>query len=379
MALTIKKKAASSAPLGVGHVVSNKPPEPLGADSFKDSLTFEDGKTVWLSNPKPDRISIVGHLVPENFPAPFGDGGGLAARVMDLANGLKGAVEPGLGGAFTSETGSRVGKFALACGKRQAKVHVEISRRKEKASGDFFYPMRLDFNPRKLGPEGIAELKYIFTQAPSHPFDFAGFVAHAGVTRLDIAVDFVGICPAEMLVTAKIEGKRIAYMGQAGGELETLQVHGKKTAPKTPKAKLSSPAGPLRIKVYDRNAERAARGKPPVVDGYAVTRAETVQRRFPPGFGMDQIGSIMPFKGVTASYAPACSPWADSSRWQLYLAVRAARGHKMASKLMSLSQHEREAARKAAEKHPNNLLGGLVAADWGAGLQETGLEALLIP
>lgn len=226
---------------------------------------------------------------------------------MALSEGLKGAVECNGGSGWVSHSGGTVGKFVLLCGDRSASVHVHIGREKATNGAGFHYPMRLEFNPRKLKLAGAKDLLGTFAMASDKPFDFGSFLAAARVTRLDVAVDFVGLRPSELLVTSKTAGKRVDYHGQ-DGSLESFQLHGKKKAVTKPKKKLLKPLGPLLIKVYDRNAERAARGKPPPVPGHHVTRAEVVHLRFGPA-SKRRRGPLQPVKlGARKSCLSSASP-----------------------------------------------------------------------
>ncbi len=172
-------------------------------------------------------------------------------------------------------------RVILGLGLREARVH--IAGENHKTMGPC---LRIDLNPRKLGLTGANELLGLLGHNGFfHPSEM---LAVAKVTRLDVAVDVVGIHMREVIVRHAKQGVRSMYIGP-DGELETLYVHRKKpplklkiddeglTLKTIPSRK---PAGDVLVAIYDRVKERAARGKLPPFGDAPVTRIEVVRRRF---------------------------------------------------------------------------------------------------
>jgi hypothetical protein len=76
--------------------------------------------------------------------------------------------------------------------------------------------VRLEFNPSKLGPEGMAELadciKFIFA---NHITMHQLFLA-SRVSRIDVACDLVNVASDELLVSTPASGKSHVYYGETG-------------------------------------------------------------------------------------------------------------------------------------------------------------------
>ena len=76
--------------------------------------------------------------------------------------------------------------------------------------------LRLEFNPTALGAPGIAFLKAQLEALVLDGLSFADIIVNGKVTRVDIAVDIVGVHLADLLVTTKTEGKQHWYLSDKG-------------------------------------------------------------------------------------------------------------------------------------------------------------------
>lgn len=78
------------------------------------------------------------------------------------------------------------------------------------------HTLRLEFNPTALGAPGIAFLKKHLEELVPDGLSFAHIIANGKITRLDVAVDLVGISLTDLLVSAKSGGKQHWYLSATG-------------------------------------------------------------------------------------------------------------------------------------------------------------------
>jgi len=358
-------------------VSSNKPPVAAPDPVLcKDALILSDGRTVWRSNIRPDRITTVGYLQKNQFGLSKATNVTLGEVFAGILLSLKGVTEGEddakhwVNGALTK------GWFQIPFGPRGAKVRIDAVRIAIKGEAEPAFRFRIEFCPRKLGPQGISQLIVLLEQCSDVPFNVGMFLSQCSITRYDAAVDFVGVVPAELLTTIPNQGKTIRYNGNDGG-LETLQLHRKRAIPKMPTGVLRNPAGALGLKLYDRNRERAARCKPMPVPGYEVTRAEVVKIRFKKGFSFVHLPEAKPFEGIGLSYVGDVNPNCDLKTWRVYFGLRGGVGHLEAANLLGLSAPQAKLFDTAFRQHPNSLLSSLGSHHWQSGLAETGLDQLI--
>lgn len=361
----------------VGGLDSNKPPKPSpDPNIYPDCLEFVDGRCVWRSLPKPDHLTILGHFTVDHFPG--ADEATLDKRVYGLVEGLSEAqshLDETVG--FVDHK-SLLGRFALPVGPRSAPIRIEVRKRLDNATQKTSFSMRMEFNPRKVQPPGFLKLIEVMKQVGDQPFSFAQFLSTSHPTRLDVAVDYAGIVPEEVFVSATNAGKRVEYFGP-DGFLETIQLHTKRKVPKAPlKTPPRNPLGPLAAKVYSRNRERAAMGKKPPLAGHEVTRLEVVKKRFPSEMTVANLAKKSdPFKRVGVSYASALATSNPEYAWARYLACRRAVGPGDAPEVSGLGEKCGSVAEKILKEHPSNLFAGFDWKKWEAGIKETGLDQLV--
>ena len=348
---------------------SNKSPPAASPDEklFTQQVDFSDGRRVWVSYPLPDRITFNGYLLAEHFEEPFEDNTPLEAKVAEFASGLKGAHAYFHEAAPYKGTESLWARVQLPMGSRGSTVFIEV--RKSVNDGVPQFKMRMEFNPRKVGLAGCKQLQTELHQAAQGAFHLGRFLADASLSRLDVAVDFADVRPADLIVTTKRkEGQRVHYLG-TDGALETVQVH---RPSKTPGV------GTLAVKLYDRNRERKAAGKPAPYPGRQVTRLEVEKRRFPQGFGILNIESMKtPLADVRLSYAPILSPPSQTKTWQRYLAARRGVGHHAAVTSIGVQPIFGKPLAALHDKHPSNLLAPAIWEGWSKGLIVSGFGYLI--
>ncbi|TPQ31525.1 hypothetical protein C2U70_23795 [Bradyrhizobium guangdongense] len=82
------------------------------------------------------------------------------------------------------------------------------------------HTLRLEFNPTGLGKSGIAFLKGQLEALVLNGLSFTEVIGNGKVSRLDVAVDIVGVNLADLLVTVSTGGKQHWYISE-GGKPET--------------------------------------------------------------------------------------------------------------------------------------------------------------
>ena len=270
------------------HAPKPKPPY----ETFPTKHTMKDGRGIWVSVPLPDRLSLVitissdiyGEKAPANLP--------ISEWVKATGNYLQGEpFNTQCLGTQYFPTKQWFKHVTLAMGKRGSSVRFQFDEKTKKIPALF----RLDFNPRKLGRKGFSKLVSILSD-PSGPFKFKPFIEQARVTRIDVAVDLVGVQVSELLVRHKKQGVRSYYVGK-DGVLETLYVHRGKT-----KAK---PSGNVALMAYDRRKERVSKGKSPPFGLADVTRIEITKLPKKPHNYLQKLASFAdPFAEISVGYAP---------------------------------------------------------------------------
>lgn len=263
-------------------LVSNKPPEPVPTPSeelFPIVKTMpSDGRKIWISAPQPDRLTLIipvwSYVYGANLPQQLPVDEFLGRLEEHLLS------EPSNAHFLASEKFSSGWKsITLAIGGRHSPVRFEKLKNKKDGTR-----LKIECNPRKLGPAGFKQLAAVLDDG-NGPFRLEKLIEVARISRLDLAIDLVGLDITEIVAWHKFQGKRATYTGN-DGKLETLYIYRKKphktcvegdaSKPK----KMANPAGSLLFRIYDRVRERADRNKPPPFGPAPVTRFELVLKRF---------------------------------------------------------------------------------------------------
>jgi hypothetical protein len=227
--------------------------------------------------------------------------------------------------------------------------------------------LRISMNPRKLTPAGFKQLIKIFAD-PIGPFSIGPLVKSARVSRMDVAVDIVGLQTSEVLAFHPKQGKRSLYIGK-DGVLETIYIH-RTVLP-------SKPSGNAMVRIYDRVRERIDNGKSPPFGPVTVTRVEVTKAPKKPHNSLAKLLSINdPFKDLRVGYVG--DQTLISAMWATYLALIRTMPHSAVEEIMDLTK-ESAATFAKATKVPNPSLVSKSTnwAGWKQGLKVTGLEMLI--
>ncbi len=360
MPVIIHPKVQSSNKPSV-HAPKPKPPY----ETFPTKLTMKDGRGIWVSVPLPDRLSLVITIYPDmygkNAPA------NLSVPEWVKATGDYLQHQPyntQVAGTKYFANKQWFKHVTLAMGKRGSSVRFQFDEKTSKLPALF----RLDFNPRKLGRKGFATLVSILSD-PNGPFQFETFIEHARVTRIDIAVDLVGVQVADLLVRHKKQGKRSYYVGKAG-VIETLYVHRGKTKTK--------PSGNVVLTAYDRCAERLSKGKVGPYGLADVTRIEVTKLPKKPNNYLHKLAHMAdPFADIAVGYAPEQIA-SNFDIWRQYIGLRRTQPHEQVANLLSLSADTAKSFASAFDvPHANLVMAKSNWESWQHGLSKTGLYLLL--
>ncbi|TDI65643.1 MAG: hypothetical protein E2O90_07015, partial [Alphaproteobacteria bacterium] len=77
--------------------------------------------------------------------------------------------------------------------------------------------MRFEWNPSKLGPDGMAFFRKRFTEIFEGTFTYADLLQQGKVTRVDVAVDLMNVSIDDVLIVTKTPEKSHVYYGIDGG------------------------------------------------------------------------------------------------------------------------------------------------------------------
>jgi hypothetical protein len=189
--------------------------------------------------------------------------------------------------------------------------------------------IRLEFNPAKLGFWGMKELHGVLTSVMPEGWDH--FVTDGRISRLDVAVDLIGVRMTKLKMQPKI-GQSAQAWWSSDGKLKTYQ-WGKPTGTHT--------------QIYNKTAEQLARGI--AVTGPQVTRIE--RRLKNPKYKKltDLAGMNNPFAGIVLTTSiPEAPPGGPSYVWPMFCDSVQVRTLDLALKL--LPKHKRTVYRNQFTK-----------------------------
>ena len=323
---------------------SNKPPPPKPPPKpslFPTKKTLSDGRTVWISLPQLDHLTI---MVPI-YKGIYNPCVPQQTSVEAFANGLGKYLQSQPfnshwdGGHVWFDPNNKCDRWkdgSLLIGGRQSVVHFSLHKKDS-------LRVRIDLNPRKLGPAGFKQLALVLGGENS-PFDLEELIQSSWISRFDVAVDFVGVAISEVVANHNIQGKRVHYLG-ADGALESIYINRKKPPLKLKYDTSGSvkkqtpgpyPAGKPLVRIYDRVRERTDLGDPPPFGQAPVTRVElmvTVKKR-----PLTALGAVLdPFKPLRVGMI-----WSqfnleaedNAGTWVRYASLRKSHSHSVALSLI---------------------------------------------
>jgi hypothetical protein len=214
--------------------------------------------------------------------------------------------------------------------------------------------VRLDFNPRKIGPHGPINLKSILAMVFPDGWEYV--ITHGNITRIDVAVDFPNTRPSIFAVLPQ-QGLT-AKSWAVDGKLETF-VLGKKKGNQT--------------LLYNKKHQRLAQGRPWV--GKSVTRLER-RLRNPPIDGLSGLHSLPnPFKGLLLTEVTTDPPLGEKKPWIWELFKDSVLQRGLPSALALLPKEKRTLYRAHMQKHAHPLWDPIaIWKNWPAVIKQSELD-----
>ena len=342
-------------------------------DLYPTKLIFNGDEKVWVSVPQPDKLHLIGDVLPEQF------GGGVELTALGpcimaaLASGKLGEV------IHTQFTGQYYRQVQIAVGSSGARVFFEL-RIAPKLSFAA-HRLVLHCNPARLGQDGMFDLLNGFQKAVGQSFNIGAFLSASRVTRLDIAVDVVGLSVPNLLATAANAGKRAQYYG-GDGVLETVSIH--RPQKKDQNGQLSekakaAPLGDLALMVYDKRRQQIAYGVSPPFGATNVSRVEVSKRRF--GNKKCTLSSLRdltnPFKGLKVGHVRSAGP-KGSWEWLRYVEARRGAGPDQAAFVNNLSEVTKAKFAALYVDHPADVIdASSLWPLWTSGINISGLSYMI--
>lgn len=177
-------------------------------------------------------------------------------------------------------------------------VHLAVQPKKQ--SSRF---MRLEFNPDQLGPAGVAALRDFIDEFFAEALTYQHVLENSVIKRIDIACDLVNVPMGTVLVSSKLKGKSMHFVGDGG--LETTY-QGKK-----------SKAAP--VKVYDKQKQliEAKKGTPPYGELSHVRIEVTKVTNKVPLHGLGKLANAM--KSIDLHVAAPEKTPEKEHHWRLFV------------------------------------------------------------
>lgn len=341
----------------VGPLISPPPPTPLPDPSIFPSMKLLQGswgsREVWVSVPLPDRLAFTVKLSPSVYYPSVGQN----ARTGDFWKNAHSFLMTDVSGAYDvlcEKNLKAKGKpIQMHLGERGSTVSI------------FNYGPRfgLECNPRKLGPAGFEMLALIL----GNLFDLKEMEKASRLTRVDAAVDIVGVDVAEIVARHTDGGKRRMYVGY-DGQLETVYLNAKKGS----KA--------ARAIIYDRRRAALDKGNPPPFGPAPVTRIEVVSADIGNNeWPLSKLPTLPDrFQKVLAGFWPSQT---HNHTWvEQYLAYRKTMNPDRAADMLGGAATETfltEMIHLETVPRPDFVAKGFNWPEWPKGLDATGLTQFL--
>ena len=259
-------------------------------------VKLAEGHTAYVTRPRIDKISVTVPVKDDDLKKAIQDA--LVQSVQDPSfPQYKNAKRPSTGVAYQTNVALQV----LPGEGGKVFIHVAPKPAKKNPNPAF---MRLEFNPSRLGPEGLSSLKQQMAMMSYGEFTYGHILNTARVTRVDIACDFANVPTADVLCRYHEPAKSHAYHGM-GGESETTYM-GVKANQKWGDAK-----------VYNKLQEQTDKKHPPDFWGLDHMRVEVISKKRPLLKNLKATNN--PFNVVEVFFPRAVEPPEELHHWATFL------------------------------------------------------------
>ncbi|MES2271782.1 MAG: hypothetical protein V4533_12935 [Pseudomonadota bacterium] len=237
-----------------------------------------------------------------------------------------------------------------------------------------YWTMRVEFSASKAGTCGLVQL----TAAIEHilpMFHVEKLLGDFQLSRVDAAIDCIGVTPIDLIAHIPKPGKRMVYIGDHG-KPESVYCYAEKKQPNVPPKSYSyKTTGPLRMLLYERRDYLLQMKQPPTYGNCPVTRIEVPMRWKKNRPLLTDISLIKNlFQGRRVAYAAAVANMA-SKGWQQY--CMAALGAGTSGAMFTWVPGPGGKYEKAYLTSAGDLVDPLNWEKWDVGLEQAGIAALI--
>lgn len=164
--------------------------------------------------------------------------------------------------------------------------------------------MRFEWNPSKLGPDGMAFFRKRLTQIFEGSFTYADLLQDGKVTRADAAVDLVNVSIDDVLIVTETPEKSHVFYGIDGG-IETIYLGASKYN------KMGHTA------IYDKQQQLDDVGRTEKFGGVPLTRIEARSKTLTPIVNLPLLPN--PFKEINLMMPVEVEPPEKNHHWMFFL------------------------------------------------------------
>lgn len=164
--------------------------------------------------------------------------------------------------------------------------------------------MRFEWNPSKLGPDGMAFFRKRLTQIFQGSFTYADLLQDGKVTRVDAAIDLVNVSIDDVLIVTKTPEKSIVYHGTDGGT-ETIYLGASKHLKRGHTA------------IYNKQQQLDDVGRTEKFGGVPLTRIEARPKTSTPIVNLPLLPN--PLKEIILMIPGEVEPPEENHHWMFFL------------------------------------------------------------
>jgi len=293
-----------------------------------------------VTKPFCDKISIVGWLDADCLKSTATKSNDVAAELATLWTQARAKLTSKQHAAEEDGTAFKIvragdyssGKTRLGPSKASTIIGVGTGKSKKEAS----FRLKLDFNPHRLGPSGLAQLEGVLDELFLDTVHFDLWLANAKVPVIDVAVDLINLDVCDAILRSDVGVKWSGWFGQFGRVQTWSHLKKKNKRGKRP---------PL-LRLYDKKLELIETGKEP--DWGDVPHAR-LERRLPqnkrPFLGLRKIKN--PFADIGMGHV-GWSARKFGPEFRLFFGAAQWMGLELASQLLS---DDRRPTWRAAVRH----------------------------
>lgn len=302
-------------------------PKPVPAkELIAKTITYSDRK-VYVTVPFPDTLELVLDVLDEHMMTPDVSGKPAKAIYEELDENIRNhllEISKFKGADFSVDSFNPTHSKAVISIRYdpiQPLNRATITLTRKMRTDYPAWRLKLEFSAGKAGKKGILKLIATLQETVLGFLNWEVAMKWIRVSRIDAAVDCIGVFPIDLIAHIPKPGKRMVFVGE-NGRPESIYYYQKRKPLSAPPKKLSvKTRGPHRLTLYERRDYcRQLLLDPPYGDA-PVTRAEVSTRWTTNRPLLCEILKIKnPFKGRRVAYAAAVPP-ISSKEWRRFCAA----------------------------------------------------------